>query len=172
MKRFLAELFFSLSLSFSFLFSRICRSTALGSTAGNMCCYGPFWKARVARNPQTGAVEPGNGRFRAAATPGVELQSPSSSSVTRQTKRFSAATLTFRFLFISRNVTAAHCSWFDISLSEEVRSRCRASFVTLVIASLLQRVTINSIRLRKKNVDVTSEIISREYVRVLNEHRI
>ncbi|CAL1681780.1 unnamed protein product [Lasius platythorax] len=76
-----------------------------------MCCYGSFWKARAARNPRTGAVEPGNGRFRPAATPGVELQSLSSSSVTRQTQRLSAATLTFRFLFVylEKCFAAAHC---------------------------------------------------------------
>lgn len=50
------------------------RFTAMGSSRGQHVLPWAFLEGpRRARNPRTGAVEPGNGRFRAAATPGVAL---------------------------------------------------------------------------------------------------
>jgi len=63
----------SLSLSLSPILSIIRRFAALGNTREQHVLLWAFLalRPRTARNPRTGAAEPGNGRFRAAATPGV-----------------------------------------------------------------------------------------------------
>lgn len=60
-------------LSLSLLFFSIV--AALESTRGQHVLLWAFLalRPRAARNPRTGAAEPGNGRLRAAATPGVAL---------------------------------------------------------------------------------------------------